>query len=49
MVKNVPLNMSKEELAKKIEEKYFYQNLKVVYVNYCFNIEEMVELNKKIA
>jgi hypothetical protein len=49
VVRNIPLDMAKEELQRKIEEHFANAGTKVVYVNYCYNISQIVEWNKKIS
>jgi hypothetical protein len=39
---NVPGNHSEEELKKKIEK--YYKGVKVVYINYCYNVSNMVKV-----
>jgi hypothetical protein len=49
LVKNVPASLSREELTKKLEERYSYAGAKISYVNYCYDVEEMVALNEQQA
>lgn len=49
VVRNIPRNMKKEDLQKEIEKRYEAFAPKVVYINYCYDIKEMVELNEKLA
>ena len=49
IVRNVGLETTQEELKRTIEQKYTMFKTNVVYINYCYNIDDMVECNKKMA
>jgi hypothetical protein len=46
MAKNIPLNMTREELKDYIEAKYreMHVEMNVVYVNYCYDISDLMNL-----
>ena len=48
LVRNIPLTTNKEELIKLVEARFMHFKLKVQYVNFCYNIEQMVKLNTQI-
>ena len=45
----MPFDWSKEKLEGVVEEHFKLYALNVNYVNYCFDITEMVKLNKKMG
>lgn len=47
IVRNIPLNTTPESLKVQVE-KQFNDEVKVAYVNYCYDITQMLELNEKI-
>ncbi len=49
VVRHVPLDWSKEKLEGVLEEHFKLYGLNVNYVNFCFDITEMVKLNKKMG
>ena len=49
VVRNIPLDITKEKLISLIEERFSRSKVKVVYVNYCYNIEDIVKLNSQIT
>jgi DNA polymerase sigma len=48
-VRHVPLDWSKEKLEGVLEDHFKLYGLNVNYVNFCFDITEMVKLNKKMG
>jgi hypothetical protein len=49
LVRHVPLDWPKEKLEGVLEDHFKLYGLNVNYVNYCFDITEMVKLNKKMG
>ena len=49
LVRNIPLTMTQEELKINFETMFNKFNVKVQEVNYCYEIDEMVSLNKIVA
>ena len=49
MVRNISLDTTKEKLTKLVEKRFSRQQVKVVYVNMCYNIEDIVKFNSKIT
>ena len=49
LVRHIPLEWSKEKLEGVLEEHFKLYGLNVNYVNFCFDITEMVKLNKKMG
>jgi hypothetical protein len=49
LVRNIPITMKKEELTIKFESIFSNFNVKVSEVNYCYEVEEMIKLNKTVA
>lgn len=49
LVRYVPLDWPKEKLEGVLEDHFKLYGLNVNYVNYCFDITEMVKLNKKMG
>ena len=45
LVRNLPHDMTKEKVGELFESKFQQSNLKVVYVNMCYDIEEIMVLN----
>ena len=45
----MPLDWSKEKLEGVLEDHFKLYGLNVNYVNFCFDITEMVKLNKKMG
>jgi hypothetical protein len=43
------LDTTKEKLTKLVEKRFSRQQVKVVYVNMCYNIEDIVKFNSKIT
>lgn len=48
-MRHVPLDWSKEKLEGVLEDHFKLYGLNVNYVNFCFDITEMVKLNKKMG
>jgi hypothetical protein len=48
LVRNIPADMTKEKLTELIECRFAKGQVKVSYVNLCYNIQDMVKLNTKI-
>ncbi len=49
LVRDIPNDWTKEKLEGVIEDHFKLYGLNVNYVNYCFNVTEMVKLNKKMG
>ena len=49
LVRNIPLDMTKEVLKEKFEQIFSDFNVKVFEVNYCFDVKDIVKLNKIVA
>jgi hypothetical protein len=49
LVRHIPLEWSKEKLEGVLEEHFKLYGLNVNYVNFCYDITEMVKLNKKMG
>jgi len=49
LVRQVPLDWTKEKLEGVLEEHFKLYGLNVNYVNFCYDITEMVKLNKKMS
>ena len=49
VVRNIPKNITKEQITEEIEKRFSVGNVKVAYVNMCYNIEDIVSLNSRIT
>lgn len=49
LVRHVPVDWTKEKLEGVLEDHFKLYGLNVNYVNYCYDITEMVKLNKKMG
>lgn len=47
IVRDIPLDMSKDQLKTSIEDKHSSFKVKVAYINYIYNIEELVECDQE--
>jgi hypothetical protein len=43
----LPINIPSETLKERFEKHFSKYNIKVEYVNYCYNIEKMLDCNEK--
>jgi hypothetical protein len=49
VVRNIPLNITKERLIQLVEDRFSRSKVKVAYVNLCYNIEDIFKANSKIT
>jgi hypothetical protein len=49
LVRNIPKDMTKEKLTELIETRYVRGQVKVAYINMCYDIQDMVKHNTKIT
>jgi len=49
LVRNIPLTMTQDELENKLESIFKVFGVKVYEVNFCYKVDEMIELNKTVA
>jgi hypothetical protein len=47
-VRHLPGDWTKEKLQGVIEDHFKQLNVKVNYINFCYEIAEMIELNEKM-
>ncbi len=49
LVRNIPLIMTQDELENELESYFRVFGVKVYEVNFCYKVDEMIELNKTVA
>jgi hypothetical protein len=49
VVRNIPLDITKERLVQLVEDRFSRSKVKVAYVNMCYNIEDIFKANSKIT
>jgi hypothetical protein len=49
VVRNIPLDITKERLIQLVEDRFSRSKVKVAYVNMCYNIEDIFKANSKIT
>ena len=49
VVRNIPLDITKERLIQLVEDRFSRSKVKVAYVNLCYNIEDIFKANSKIT
>jgi hypothetical protein len=48
LARNLPKDLTRQELKEKFEHQFKHDNVKVQHINYCFDIQEMLQLTKDL-